>query len=156
MLSFSPNSQKIGQLFAKSPIVPVLQILFVPCRCSYNTYSMVYSTFLYLFATLLSNRLHHSYLIHHTHSFSHCLFPIHIPFNDPLSNAYERNSHFYSPSTFSIQQALSADSFFPISYFQITRTQLEDLTSESNRIATQLFKYYFYNKRRSAHQSFTT
>ena len=86
---------------------------------------MVYSAFSHLFATLLSNRLHHSYLIHHTHSFSHYLFPIHIPFNDPLSNAFERNSPFFPLShsfhTASIDNILS---FFPISYFQMTKTQL--------------------------------
>ena len=28
------------------------------------------------------------------------LFPIHIPFNDPLSNAFEKNAPFISPITF--------------------------------------------------------
>ena len=55
VLSFSPNSQNIGQLFAESLIVHIIQPVVFPYCYSDCNYSIAYSVFSRLFATLFSS-----------------------------------------------------------------------------------------------------
>ena len=61
----------------------------------------------------------------HAHTLSRSVFPINSPLNDLLLNAFERNSPFFPLShSFHTASIDNIFSFFPISYFQMTKTQL--------------------------------
>lgn len=125
VLSFSPNSQNIGQLFAESPVVHIIQPVVFPYCYSDCNYSTAYSVFSRLFATWFSSRLHRYYMICiHMLSFNIYflfIFLSMIPFQMPLRKTLRSFPLSHSFHTASIDNIFP---FFPISYFQMTKTQL--------------------------------